>query len=651
MAEYRVLNPMELIKCGKDLGLVGAELQAYVKDTEAKQENEKQEAKAEKEKQEVKAKQEAEAKELKAEKAKQEAEAKAEKAKQEAEAKVQAAKLEAQAARLEAERKEKDARERDDKAIAREANRRKEEMDEKARDRDLQLARDRLAAEEKDKERQFQMERDRADREAKAELARTEGANAADKMRFEIGEKEDRQLEENKIRLEREKLDAGTTRGGDDTERRTGDRTRGPKIAVWNDKEDMDGYLKKFENIARHNRWDRGSWATFLSGVLTGKATDVLTRMPVEDVNDYDLVKAELLKRFNKTEEGFKQKFFSSKAETDESPQQYLARLVHYLTRWVELAEVDQSYEGLRDLVVREQFLGMCSKEMEIFLREGAVKELAVLAKRAEHYLEAHKTKGLGWTRTMMRVETRREEPRDNRGSKPEVGGNKFTEMRRCLNCGMRGHIIRDCRKLRRDGTGAMEMDDYEEYGMEEMGAVEMQDWKSRRGNTTPNRGQFSRGNGYEYRPRPGYNRGQENMYGRGMNYRSWSKPPQPSPVAAEVKPIGQKVLCKQHHKESCADCLDLPAAVAHTCNALLAEFVELKCGCTIPVVADACKVARKGNMPVTTGKVNGKSVSVLRDTGCSTIVVKRDLVEDSQLTGKETSCVLIDWTIRRTQH
>ena len=194
-----------------------------------------------------------------------------------------------------------------------------------------------------------------------------------------------------------------------------------------------------------------------------------------------------------------------------------------------------------------------------------------------------------------------------------------------------------------------MKLDDYEEYVVEEMGAVEMQDWKYRRGNTTPNRGQFSRGNGHEYRPRPGCNRGQENMYGRGMNYRSWSKPPQPSSVATEARPAEMKVICKQHHNERCIECFELPAAVTHTCNALLAEFVELKCGCTIPVVADACKVARKGNMPVTTGKVNGKSVSVLRDTGCSTIVVKRDLVEDSQLTGKETSCVLIDGTIRRT--
>ena len=67
---------------------------------------------------------------------------------------------------------------------------------------------------------------------------------------------------------------------------------------------------------------------------------------------------------------------------------------------------------------------------------------------------------------------------------------------------------------------------------------------------------------------------------------------------------------------------MDIPAAMANTCNALPAECVELKCGCTIPVVADACKVLRKGNMPVTTGKVNGKSVSVLRDSGYSTIVM-----------------------------
>ena len=47
-------------------------------------------------------------------------------------------------------------------------------------------------------------------------------------MRYETSEKEkDRHLEEDKIRLEREKLEAANTRGGDESERRTGGG-RGP---------------------------------------------------------------------------------------------------------------------------------------------------------------------------------------------------------------------------------------------------------------------------------------------------------------------------------------------------------------------------------------------------------------------------------------
>ena len=42
--------------------------------------------------------------------------------------------------------------------------------------------------------------------------------------------------------------------------------------------------------------------------------------------------------------------------------------------------------------------------------------------------------------------------------------------------------------------------------------------------------------------------------------------------------------------------------------------------------------------------------MSVLRDTGCSTVVVRRGLVDEEQLTGAEETCVLTDGTIRRTE-
>ena len=74
-----------------------------------------------------------------------------------------------------------------------------------------------------------------------------------------------------------------------------------------------------------------------------------------------------------------------------------------------------------------------------------------------------------------------------------------------------------------------------------------------------------------------------------------------------------------------------------------------MKCGCAIPVLAEACEMRteRKSEMPVTSGKLFGKDVSVLRDTGCSAVVVKRSLVPDSKLTGRTVLCVLIDGTAR----
>ena len=39
----------------------------------------------------------------------------------------------------------------------------------------------------------------------------------------------------------------------------------------------------------------------------------------------------------------------------------------------------------------------------------------------------------------------------------------------------------------------------------------------------------------------------------------------------------------------------------------------------------------------------------MLRDTGCSTVVVKRELVDDEQMTGGTETCISIDGTVRRT--
>jgi len=53
--------------------------------------------------------------------------------------------------------------------------------------------------------------------------------------------------------------------------------------------------------------------------------------------------------------------------------------------------------------------------------------------------------------------------------------------------------------------------------------------------------------------------------------------------------------------------------------------------------------------MPVADGIVESKPVSVLRNTGCSTLVIRRSLIPDEKLTGLKKRCILIDGTIRQT--
>ena len=52
--------------------------------------------------------------------------------------------------------------------------------------------------------------------------------------------------------------------------------------------------------------------------------------------------------------------------------------------------------------------------------------------------------------------------------------------------------------------------------------------------------------------------------------------------------------------------------------------------------------------MPFVTYRVGEKSVDVLRGTGCSRIVVKRDLMSEDQFTGDFNVIFLIDNTARK---
>jgi len=105
------------------------------------------------------------------------------------------------------------------------------------------------------------------------------------------------------------------------------------------------------------------------------------------------------------------------------------------------------------------------------------------------------------------------------------------------------------------------------------------------------------------------------------------------------VKTVHEEMMmCVVHDRENCQE----RNRTAKKCRAMLASEWTLECECKLPVVADACQVHNE-RMSICIGMMGGQSVSVLRDTGCSTVVAKRELVDDEKMTGGTETCILID--------
>ena len=70
------------------------------------------------------------------------------------------------------------------------------------------------------------------------------------------------------------------------------------------------------------------------------------------------------------------------------SPHQFIVRLDSYLMKWLELAVVDKTFEGVIQLVLMEQFVSICNIELNTFQKERTCKDTKGLGEHANKYLE-----------------------------------------------------------------------------------------------------------------------------------------------------------------------------------------------------------------------------------------------------------------------
>nr|XP_034316843.1 uncharacterized protein LOC117686229 isoform X2 [Crassostrea gigas] len=413
--------------------------------------------------------------------------------------------------------------------------------------------------EEKDRDFKLQMEKERAAREHDER----EHARLIEEKRHQ------QKLEEleldHKLQLERSHMKPSVVTK---EEKETSQVIKGPKLPPFEDsKDNIDAYIQRFEIYATTQKWNKDTWGTHLSALLKGKALDVFARLSPETALDFNELKNALLKRFDMTEDGFRKKFRFSKPDGSETFMQFSTRLDSYLERWIQLSKTNKTFDDLKDLFLREQFLLCCSKELALFLKERIPTSIQDMARYADQFAEARTVTSSSLTQKPLfdrRQQSDRQPP-----YKDSVQQNQSGNAVKCYECGRQGHKAFNCNFRKSPNNRPFNSSEKQE--------------------TTPKHtypSDFQRGS---------YNNGNHGYPGRGRGRQG---------AASVVEKYGN-----------------------------------------LPCVGDSVAFCET-EMPVVKGCVGNKLVTVLRDTGCSGAVIRRELVNDDQLTGTSQRCKLADGRI-----
>ena len=471
-----------------------------------------------------------------------------------------------------------------------------------------------LEREREIRQQELDLERRKLEKEEKESLARIE-REESDKRR------------EHELAMERCRLEASERIHRNTNNNNATATSRLPRLPEFDDsKDDLDSWLTRFENFALRSEWKREDWTTYLSALLRGKALATYSRLPLREQGDYESVKKALQSRYHLTLDGYRDKFHQSKPEEGENASMFITRLQTYFERWMKLAEVDETYNGLRDFFVLERFMDACPEDLATHIREKKLSTLDGVVELVDAFLTARKRQlndSMGQhvtrhTKKGMEIEAN---TAAFRGGKPghkttegKTGTSKDQDVVKCFKCGKQGHTMRNCA-----GTGGNRQEDLRCFKC------------GKQGHTAKNCGAWNQVRGTGSAPKKA-----GAAVVRPAGVRS-TKKLSTEKEAMEVKPMAEPSSFQGSTEDAR---INVKAEVTDGMLKLSMPVVT-NCG-----ICSKSRPAEDTRLPVLRGFVGNQEVDVLRDTGCEGVIVRRKLVSDGELTGKKCFIVRIDNTM-----
>ncbi|KAI8786169.1 trichohyalin [Biomphalaria glabrata] len=240
-------------------------------------------------------------------------------------------------------------------------------------------------------------------------------------------------------RLDREDIDktqsAGPQRLSSDPTLK-GDPQLDKSFKCLGEDEDLDYYLIMFETTATKNKIPKESWPLHLAYKLTDKLRKYMIMHELINNTDYEKVKTDLLHFAEYTEETYRNKWDTITPVGDDFREYYM-KLRRSLDSWVKASDTPQTYEGLRDLILKGRIYNEVSSELlrEVLMKQPKTPDetLAII----DHFKIASKGSRVS--------KIRNNQPFVAAASNVSYSSDSSQRSNVCFKCHRVGHYARSC--------------------------------------------------------------------------------------------------------------------------------------------------------------------------------------------------------------
>ena len=265
---------------------------------------------------------------------------------------------------------------------------------------------------------------------------------------------ERREQREHELNMERLRTENRQNNNNNNAQTRLPEREPAVKLKIpfFTDKDNPETWFWQFENYCKDHQIREDQKPNRLLYFLTGKAREVFFKLRDEDKSDYQKIKNAIFEAFQLNAEEYRLKFRLTKRDSRDSYKEHVQKLEHMLKKWVELAEADESYENLFDLILREQVLNTLPTDVAIFVKDKEPESAEQIGVFATQY-ELNRNRGRGQTvgkdpRNNTSTNGNREESKDkNKKTLSDADKKKYIAEGRCFLCGEKQHLSRNCPK------------------------------------------------------------------------------------------------------------------------------------------------------------------------------------------------------------